>query len=33
VYKLEDVADLISKAPHLKILNLSHNEVREETDP
>ncbi|CAB1337517.1 unnamed protein product [Coregonus sp. 'balchen'] len=33
LYKLEDVADLISKAPHLKTLNLSHNEVREETDP
>uniref|UniRef100_A0A8C7FMV1 Nuclear RNA export factor 1a n=1 Tax=Oncorhynchus kisutch TaxID=8019 RepID=A0A8C7FMV1_ONCKI len=32
LYKLEDVADLISKAPHLKILNLSHNELKSEKE-
>lgn len=28
LYKLDEVAELASKAPHLKTLNLSHNEVR-----
>ncbi|XP_012679838.2 nuclear RNA export factor 1-like isoform X2 [Clupea harengus] len=32
LYKLDDMAELASKAPNLKILNLSHNELRSERE-
>ncbi|XP_063044934.1 nuclear RNA export factor 1-like isoform X2 [Engraulis encrasicolus] len=32
LFKLDDMADLASKAPNLKILNLSHNELRTERE-
>ncbi|KAM6953661.1 nuclear RNA export factor 1 isoform 2-T2 [Aplochiton taeniatus] len=32
IYKLDDVADLVSKAPHLKTLNLSSNELKQERE-
>ncbi|XP_067831842.1 nuclear RNA export factor 1-like isoform X2 [Heptranchias perlo] len=32
LYKLDDLADLVSKAPNLKILNLSRNELKSERD-
>lgn len=28
IQKLEELAELVTKAPNLKTLNLSHNEVR-----
>ncbi|KAM9450424.1 nuclear RNA export factor 1 [Clarias gariepinus] len=32
LYRLDDLADLIGKVPNLKILNLSHNEIRSERE-
>ena len=28
IHKLDELTDLVSKAPNLKTLNLSHNEVK-----
>lgn len=28
IHKLDELAELVTKVPHLKTLNLSHNEVR-----
>ncbi|XP_053505622.1 nuclear RNA export factor 1 [Ictalurus furcatus] len=32
LYKLDDLADLVAKVPNLKILNLSHNDIRSERE-
>ncbi|MBN3309178.1 NXF1 factor, partial [Amia calva] len=32
LYKLDEVSELVRKAPNLKILNLSHNELKSERD-
>ncbi|XP_072517714.1 nuclear RNA export factor 1 [Salminus brasiliensis] len=32
LYKLDDLADIVSKVPNLKILNLSHNELKTERE-